>query len=192
MNSRRRARASGPHSPETWPRSSMRCSNRPCSRAPMLAGSRTALQDGELLRWCRASRRRAAAVRRSGGAGRDLRAHGEPGRQKVKGQFFTPRHVVAEVVKMMQPQAQDRVLIRPVARRDFCAMRCARLPSCSVFGFDIDLRVSQVARVMLAASGQSPARIQRADSLRRRVATPGRPFLPWKRWGRARLRVGWL
>lgn len=144
-------------------------------RAPGMlpAGSRTALQDGELLRCAELladERLLSADLVALDAIFEHMVSRAAKGQ---KGQFFTPRHVVAEVVKMMQPQAQDRVLDPACGSAGFLRHALRAAPSCSVFGFDIDLRASQVARVMLAASGQSPARIQRADSLRRRVATPG-------------------
>lgn len=94
-----------------------------------------------------------------------------------KGQFFTPRHVVAEVVRMMQPQPHDWVVDPACGSAGFLRHALRQAPSCSVHGFDIDPRATQVARVMMAASGGRPACIQRADSLRRQ-ASPDSPDLP--------------
>lgn len=85
-----------------------------------------------------------------------------------KGQFFTPRHVVAEVVKMMQPRPQERVVDPACGSAGFLRHALKQAPGCTVFGFDLDARACQVARVMMAASGQAPGAIQRADSLCRR------------------------
>lgn len=87
-----------------------------------------------------------------------------------KGQFFTPRHVVAEIVRMMQPQAGERVVDPACGSAGFLRQALRQAPGCAVFGFDIDPRASQVARVMMAASGQRIDCIQRVDSLRRTSA----------------------
>lgn len=90
-----------------------------------------------------------------------------------KGQFFTPRHVVAEVVRMMQPQASECVVDPACGSAGFLRQALRQAPGCTVLGFDIDPRASQIARVMMAASGQRPDCIQRVDSLRRTSPPPG-------------------
>jgi type I restriction enzyme M protein len=84
-----------------------------------------------------------------------------------KGQYFTPRHVIAEVVAMVRPTAGERVVDPACGSGGFLRHALLQAPQCSVWGFDQDPRVLRVARVMLAASGQAPARLMRVDSLRR-------------------------
>jgi type I restriction enzyme M protein len=84
-----------------------------------------------------------------------------------KGQYFTPRHVVAEVVAMVRPKLGERVADPACGSGGFLRHALLQAPHCSVWGFDQDGRALRVARVMLAASGQSTATVMRCDSLRR-------------------------
>ena len=84
-----------------------------------------------------------------------------------KGQYFTPRHVIAEVVAMVRPTAGERVVDPACGSGGFLHHALLQAPTCSVWGFDQDPRALRVARVMLGASGQATARAIRVDSLRR-------------------------
>jgi len=84
-----------------------------------------------------------------------------------KGQFFTPRHVIAAIVDMVRPQAGECVADPACGSGGFLHHALRYQPRCSVWGFDQDSRASRVARVMLAASGEDASRITRLDSLRR-------------------------
>jgi type I restriction enzyme M protein len=84
-----------------------------------------------------------------------------------KGQYFTPRHVIAEVVAMVRPTAGERVVDPACGSGGFLRHALLQEPRCSVWGFDQDARALRVARVMLAASDQETARVMRVDSLRR-------------------------
>jgi type I restriction enzyme M protein len=84
-----------------------------------------------------------------------------------KGQYFTPRHVIAEVVAMVKPMAGESVVDPACGSGGFLRHALVQAPGCSVWGFDQDPRALRVARVMLAASGQATARLMRVDSLRR-------------------------
>ena len=88
----------------------------------------------------------------------------------AKGQYFTPRHVIAEVVAMVRPGAGERVADPACGSGGFLRHALRQAPRCSVWGFDQDTRALRVARVMLAASGQSTAVVTRVDSLRRAQA----------------------
>lgn len=85
-----------------------------------------------------------------------------------KGQFFTPRHVVAEIVRMLQPEPGDWVVDPACGSGGFLHHALRHAPNCQVFGFDADARAVQVARILLSASGQPADRVQRVDSLLRR------------------------
>lgn len=91
-----------------------------------------------------------------------------------KGQYFTPRHVIAEVVAMLRPLPDERVADPACGSGGFLRHALLYEPRCSVWGFDQDPRASRVARVMMAASGQAVSRIMRVDSLRR----PNRRLFP--------------
>jgi type I restriction enzyme M protein len=84
-----------------------------------------------------------------------------------KGQYFTPRHVIDEIVTMVAPEAGERVVDPACGSGGFLCHAARRAPRCEAWGFDLDPRAARVARVMLAASGQSAARIQCLDSLQR-------------------------
>lgn len=84
-----------------------------------------------------------------------------------KGQYFTPRHVIGAVVDMVAPAAGERVVDPACGSGGFLGQAARRSPGCVTWGFDHDPRAARVARVMVAASGQAPARVIRADSLRR-------------------------
>jgi type I restriction enzyme M protein len=84
-----------------------------------------------------------------------------------KGQYFTPRHVIAEVVAMVRPTAGERVVDPACGSGGFLRHALLQAPRCSVWGFDQDPRALRVARVMLAASDQETARVMHVDSLRR-------------------------
>jgi len=84
-----------------------------------------------------------------------------------KGQYFTPRHVIAEVVAMVRPTAGERVVDPACGSGGFLRHAWLQEPKCQAWGFDQDPRALAVARVMLAASGQPLARVKRVDSLRR-------------------------
>jgi type I restriction enzyme M protein len=84
-----------------------------------------------------------------------------------KGQYFTPRHVIAEVVAMVGLTPGERVVDPACGSGGFLRHALLQEPRCSVWGFDQDPRALRVARVMLAASDQKTARVMRVDSLRR-------------------------
>lgn len=91
-----------------------------------------------------------------------------------KGQYFTPRHVIAEVVAMLNPQPTERVVDPACGSGGFLRHALLHQPTCSVWGFDQDTRASRVARIMMATSGQPASHVMRGDSLRR----PDRRLLP--------------
>jgi type I restriction enzyme M protein len=82
-----------------------------------------------------------------------------------KGQYFTPRHVVAEVVQMLQPTARQWVADPACGSGGFLRHALLAAPRCRVWGFDQDARAVRVARVMLAATARGGAQVMRADSL---------------------------
>jgi type I restriction enzyme M protein len=82
-----------------------------------------------------------------------------------KGQYFTPRHVVAEVVQMLQPTAHQSVADPACGSGGFLRHALLAAPGCRVWGFDQDARAVRVARVMLAATGKDGSQVMRTDSL---------------------------
>lgn len=102
-----------------------------------------------------------------------------------KGQYFTPRHVVAEIVLMLEPRPGEQVVDPACGSGAFlfhAARGCSRL---GLWGFDLDARAVRVARAMLVSAGRAPDDVQRVDSLQRR-AEPGarRPPLEALVWAR--------
>ncbi|MBE7453556.1 MAG: N-6 DNA methylase [Kofleriaceae bacterium] len=84
-----------------------------------------------------------------------------------KGQFFTPRHVIAEVVAMLAPRPGEHVVDPACGSGGFLWHALAAAPGCVAWGFDVDPRAVRVARVMLAAHGAPVGRVACVDSLRR-------------------------
>ncbi len=83
-----------------------------------------------------------------------------------KGQFFTPRHVIREVVEMVAPASGEHVVDPACGSGGFLCHALRRAPRCTAWGFDQDPRAVRVARVMLAASGARAEQAVRTDSLR--------------------------
>lgn len=84
-----------------------------------------------------------------------------------KGQYFTPRHVIAEVVAMLRPQPGEHVADPACGSGGFLRHALMHQPRCHSWGFDQDPRAARVARVMLTASGQPASHVTRIDSLER-------------------------
>jgi type I restriction enzyme M protein len=84
-----------------------------------------------------------------------------------KGQYFTPRHVIAEIIAMVEPAPGERLVDPACGSGGFLRHALLREPRCAAWGFDQDPRACRVARVMMAASGQPAGRVARGDSLRR-------------------------
>lgn len=91
-----------------------------------------------------------------------------------KGQYFTPRHVVSELVQMVRPQPGERVVDPACGSGGFLRHALLHDPACTAWGFDQDARAVRVAKVMMAASGHPAPRVTCGDSLER----PGGPGGP--------------
>lgn len=83
----------------------------------------------------------------------------------AKGQFFTPRHVVHEAIRMLDVQPSESVCDPACGSGAFLVHALLEQPSARVFGADLDPRAARNARVMLAALGQDPAQVRVCDSL---------------------------
>ncbi len=81
-----------------------------------------------------------------------------------KGQFFTPRHVVDFVVKMLGPTKREVVLDPACGSGAFLSR--ARRAGAQAFGCDVDLRAVRVARLLAVAAGADPTSVRRGDGLR--------------------------
>lgn len=88
----------------------------------------------------------------------------------AKGQFFTPRHVIAAIVRMLAPAPAEHIVDPACGSGGFLTHTLAHCPSAHVHGFDLDPRAIRVARVMLHGRGSATLR----DSLGTpsTVATP--------------------
>lgn len=84
-----------------------------------------------------------------------------------KGQYFTPRHVIAAIVEIVGPAPGEQVVDPACGSGGFLRHALRACPDCSAWGFDQDAKAVRVARVMMAASGQPASRVMRVDSLRR-------------------------
>ena len=82
-----------------------------------------------------------------------------------KGQFFTPRHVVELVVRLLAPRARD-VVVDPACGSGAFLSQARALANVKTFGSDVDPRAVRVARLGLLAQGRALTSITRADGLR--------------------------
>ena len=83
----------------------------------------------------------------------------------AKGQFFTPRHVVHEAIRMLDVQPGESVCDPACGSGAFLVHALLEQPDAQVSGADLDPRAARNARVMLAALGQDPSRVRVCDSL---------------------------
>lgn len=87
-----------------------------------------------------------------------------------KGQFFTPRHVVDFMIRMLAP-AGDEVVVDPSCGSGAFLSRARghaeteKKPS--AFGCDIDVRAVRVARLLSLSDGADPSSILQRDGLHR-------------------------
>jgi type I restriction enzyme M protein len=82
-----------------------------------------------------------------------------------KGQFFTPRHVVEFVVRMLDPK-EGEVLLDPACGSGAFLAQGRASARIRAVGADVDARAVRVARLLTLASGDGdPKQILRADGL---------------------------
>ncbi len=89
-----------------------------------------------------------------------------------KGQFFTPRHVVDWIVRLLLLSRGERV-VDPACGSGAFLVHARANAKVETWGMDVDARAVRVARLVSIASGEDPARIVRGDSLRRDAGGPG-------------------
>jgi type I restriction enzyme M protein len=82
-----------------------------------------------------------------------------------KGQFFTPRHVVDFVIRMLAPRAREVVVDPACGSGAFLAHARAR-GGARTYGCDVDPRAVRVARLLALASSADPFSVARSDGLR--------------------------
>ena len=75
-----------------------------------------------------------------------------------KGQFFTPRPIVQDVLARLDPRPGEQIADPACGSGGFLSGARQRQPSCSVWGFDNDARALSVAHVLLAMSGGGTVR----------------------------------
>ena len=92
-----------------------------------------------------------------------------------RGQYFTPRDIIRDVVRRVGVRPGERVCDPACGSGGFLleALRVQR--DCDVWAFDHDPRAIAAARVLLTVSGVCPSHIVRADSLSR-AGGPEGPF----------------
>lgn len=122
--------------------------------------------DGAALLRC-AEVLRAASLLEQGMVGLDalFEALVQRAAKGAKGQFFTPRYVIDEVVRMVAPAPRERVVDPACGSGGFLLHALAQEPACEPWGYDTDPRACRVARLLLAAAGAPAERVLRADSL---------------------------
>lgn len=82
-----------------------------------------------------------------------------------KGQFFTPRHVVDFIVRMLAPRAGEVVIDPACGSGAFLSRARAAERRAEVFGRDVDRRAVRVARLLALAGSSDPGAIARGDGL---------------------------
>ncbi len=82
----------------------------------------------------------------------------------AKGQFFTPRHVVEFATRLLALQDGER-FVDPACGSGAFVARARAAAKVTAYGWDVDARAVRVARLLALATGASPGRIVRRDSL---------------------------
>lgn len=82
-----------------------------------------------------------------------------------KGQFFTPRHVVDFVIRMLAPRARE-VVVDPACGSGAFLAHARAHAKVAAWGCDVDARAVRVARLLALAGGGDPDAIVRDDGLR--------------------------
>lgn len=95
----------------------------------------------------------------------------------AKGQYFTPRHVVEAIVRMVAPSQGETVcdpacgssgfLVHAMqfAAQDLTAAERSQYREQNIWGFDIDQRAVQVARALMLIAGDGDSNLYRLNSL---------------------------
>lgn len=93
----------------------------------------------------------------------------------AKGQYFTPRHVIEAVVRIVDPKPGEQVLDPACGSSGFLmhsisySQRLRQSESIedapSVWGFDVDAKAIQVSKAMMLIAGAPPGNVTRLNSL---------------------------
>jgi type I restriction enzyme M protein len=84
-----------------------------------------------------------------------------------KGQFFTPRHVVDFVIKMMLAPSSREVVVDPACGSGaFLTHARWHAKKVRTHGCDVDPRAIRVARLLALVDGVDPSTVERGDGLR--------------------------
>jgi type I restriction enzyme M protein len=84
-----------------------------------------------------------------------------------RGQFFTPRHVITEMITILSPKKNERILDPTCGSGGFLlhAFMQGGRNNKQIFGIDFDSRMVKIARAMLLLAGAEHVRIVKANSL---------------------------
>jgi type I restriction enzyme M protein len=88
-----------------------------------------------------------------------------------KGQFFTPRHVVDWIVRLLLLSRGEK-MVDPACGSGAFLVHARANAKVETWGMDVDARAVRVARLVSIVSGADPSRIVRGDSLRRDEGAP--------------------
>lgn len=86
-----------------------------------------------------------------------------------RGQYFTPRHVVVEMVKILNPQKNERVLDPACGSGGFLLHTAKFVKNkntmLKIYGVDFDKRMVKIAKALILIAGYENARIYNNNSL---------------------------
>lgn len=86
-----------------------------------------------------------------------------------RGQYFTPRHIISEIVKILDPKNTEYIL-DPACGSGGFLIRAAEFasngkPAQNIYGIDYDLRMTRIAKAMFLIAGFNNANILTANTL---------------------------
>lgn len=85
-----------------------------------------------------------------------------------RGQYFTPRHIIAEVIKILNPKKGEYILDPACGSGGFllhAARYAAAQDASKIYGIDFDKRMTKIAKALVLIAGFGSAHIYKANSL---------------------------
>jgi type I restriction enzyme M protein len=83
-----------------------------------------------------------------------------------RGQYFTPRHIIAEIIKILNPKKEEYILDPACGSGGFIIHAGRYIKNAEkIYGIDFDNRMVKIAKAMLLIAGFGHAKIYKANSL---------------------------